>query len=221
MPAPTSRRHGRTVPVLLAAAVLVGGANLAAYAADGAPLLLGHKNSATKSTTLKNKKGTALSLSSKAGTPSLKVSSSEKVAKLNSDQVDGLEGSALQNKTFVYDLGGTTATERIDFTLPGLPAGRYLATFNITAQAAGAATFACLFNAVTTGAAPMAGVGLGGGAFLVTGSGYLDTTANNYVLTCVVNDTGITVPAVTTPPSKSQLVLTRVDDVTTAASLGG
>lgn len=214
-----SALRGRIVPVLIAVAVLVGGANLAAYAANGQPLLLGKSNKATKTTTIKNKKGTALSLTSKAGTPSLKVSSSAKVAQLNADQVDGLDGAALQNKTYVYDLSGTTPDERIDFTLPALPAGRYLASYNVTAQAAGSSSASCLFNAGSTGAVPASGVSLGG-AFLISGSGYLDTTALTYALSCVTDDPGITVPVATTPPTKSQVVLTRVDDVTTTATTG-
>ena len=35
--------------------MLIGGANLAAYAANGKPLLLGKSNVATKKTTVKNK----------------------------------------------------------------------------------------------------------------------------------------------------------------------
>jgi len=40
------------VPVAVAAAVLVGGANLTAYAVNGQPLLLGTSNSETSTATL-------------------------------------------------------------------------------------------------------------------------------------------------------------------------
>jgi hypothetical protein len=215
-----SHLRGRIVPVLLAATVLVGGANLAAYAANGAPLLLGKGNKATKVTKLKNTKGSALSLQSKAGTAPLSVSNSTKVGSLNADLVDGLDGAALQNKTYVYELVGTTATDRIAFPLPGLPAGRYLASYNVSGSAPGSASFACLFTSgATTASVPASGVALGSSWF-VSGSGYLDTTALTYVLSCIISDSGITVPVNTTPPTKSQVVLTRIDDVTSTVTAG-
>ena len=87
--------RSRLVPVLLAAVLLVGAANLGAYAATGGPLLLGKSNTASKTTTLKTTgNGAALSLKSKAGKAPLKVSNSTKVAKLNADLVDGAGGDA-------------------------------------------------------------------------------------------------------------------------------
>jgi|SRR5690348_3846385 len=65
-----------------------------AYAATGGKFILGHTNSATSTTTLKNTRGTALSLSSRPGTPSLKVSNSTKVPNLNADRLDGYDSSA-------------------------------------------------------------------------------------------------------------------------------
>lgn len=60
------KSRGRTMPVLLAAVVLVGGLNVAAYAANGKPLLLGQTNEATKTTTVKTTGiGPALSLSAR------------------------------------------------------------------------------------------------------------------------------------------------------------
>jgi hypothetical protein len=64
-----------------------------AYAATGGKFILGKSNAATATSTLTNTKGTALSLSSKAGTPSLKVNRTTKVANLNSDLLDGLDQS--------------------------------------------------------------------------------------------------------------------------------
>lgn len=48
----TSHIRGRTLPVLLCTLALVGAANLGAYAASGQPLLLGHHNHASATTTL-------------------------------------------------------------------------------------------------------------------------------------------------------------------------
>jgi hypothetical protein len=80
-----------------------------AYAATGGKFILGKSNSAGKTTTLSNKNGTALSLSSKAGTPSLKVNRTTKVPNLNADLLDGLDQSkfALAAGTVrAYDVGG-------------------------------------------------------------------------------------------------------------------
>ena len=57
--------HGRIAPVLLAIVVLIGAANLGAYAATGKPLLLGKTNKASKTTTVKSARGPALKV--KAG----------------------------------------------------------------------------------------------------------------------------------------------------------
>ena len=79
--------------VIGAVTILVLAANSAVYAATGGKFILGKSNTAGKTTSLVNKKGTALSLSSKAGTPSLKVNRTTKVANLNSDLLDGLDQS--------------------------------------------------------------------------------------------------------------------------------
>ena len=106
-----SKLRGRVLPVLLAATVVVGGANLAAYAANGKPVLLGNTNVASKTTIIKNNKGTALKIKSKSGVAPLKVSNTTKVTKLNADLVDGLDGPSLQNKTYTYNLTGTAASQ--------------------------------------------------------------------------------------------------------------
>jgi hypothetical protein len=80
-----------------------------AVAATGGKLILGHSNYATKTTGVKNSKGTALSLTSKAGTAPLKVSNTTKVAKLNADTVDGLDSSRIARtgaRTGSFDVAG-------------------------------------------------------------------------------------------------------------------
>lgn len=64
-----------------------------AVAATGGNFLLGKANTASTTTSLKNANGTALSLTSKAGTPSLKVSNATKVPNLNADRLDGYDGT--------------------------------------------------------------------------------------------------------------------------------
>lgn len=65
-----------------------------AVAATGGKFILGMSNSATTTTKLTDSRGTALSLTSKAGTPSLAVSSTTKVTRLNADRLDNLDSTS-------------------------------------------------------------------------------------------------------------------------------
>jgi hypothetical protein len=78
-------------------ALVVMGAG-SAVAATGHNLILGAKNSATKTTTLSDAKGTPLSLVAKTGKPPLAVSNSTEVKKLNAALLDGLSASGLLKK---------------------------------------------------------------------------------------------------------------------------
>ncbi len=78
-----------------------------AYAATGGTFLIGRSNKATTTTTLTNAKGTALSLSSKAGQPSLRVNRNTKVPNLNADLVDGVDSASLAR---VVRIGTSIAT---------------------------------------------------------------------------------------------------------------
>lgn len=98
------------IPSFVAGAVvaLVLGSGTA-FAATGGKLILGHSNSANRTTTLSNSRGTALALSSKSGTPALKVNSRTKVANLNADQLDGLSSASFARttgKTGAFDSTG-------------------------------------------------------------------------------------------------------------------
>ncbi|GAB3253905.1 hypothetical protein [Nocardioides dilutus] len=221
-----SARRSRLVPVLLAAVLLVGAANLGAFAATGGPLLLGKGNTASKTTKLKTTgNGAALSLKSKGGRAPLKVSNSTKVTKLNADLVDGLDSTGLQTKSYVYELTaiGLNAVY-VTFALPGLPSGRYHASFSVSANIGGSpALFACFLltgtepNVVVPVAA--AGIDAGSGNWFVSGSGYLDTTTATYRLACQrAGGTTVTIPNDSRYPAR--LVLTRVDDVTATNSTG-
>jgi hypothetical protein len=85
-----------------------------AYAATGGDFLLGKSNTATAVTSLSNSKGTALSLSSTATTPPLKVSNSVQVPNLNASELDGQPSSAFLGATGTAanssELGGTPAS---------------------------------------------------------------------------------------------------------------
>jgi hypothetical protein len=216
-------RRGRLLPVLISALMLLGAANLGAFAATGAPLLLGKSNTANKTTKLKTTgNGPALKLKSRAGKAPFGVSNNTRIKKLNADLVDGLDGTALQTKAFRYNLAGTTTGSLIRFGLPGLPAGSYLVTYSVTAQLTGTVDFfGCVMQGSTPAAGPQVaalGATAGGNAWYVTGSGLLDTTAGAYSLLCQSEGgVGYSVP---TDYAPAQIVLTRVDDVTTAASAG-
>lgn len=188
-----STSRGRTVPVLLAALLLVGGLNVAAYAATGKPLLLGRQNAADKTTTLANTgTGPALTLRSKPSAPPLKVSSTKKVARLNADQVDGLSGSELQTRTWTYTMpfGEPPAPATLQTVgFPGLPPGQYLATYTVSGNMeATPDSFSCFFrladDATVFGFAEGA-IRAGADAATATGVAVLDTDAfGDAVLRC-------------------------------------
>jgi hypothetical protein len=121
---PSIRATGTT---LAAAAVLVGGANLASYAANGHPLLLGHKNSAVGTTSLKNAgRGPALSLNSAKSAPPLVVNSKKMVKHLNADSVDGLGAKDL-NGYLQYHVGqdGQILSNDQHLVTAKIPTGTY------------------------------------------------------------------------------------------------
>jgi hypothetical protein len=119
----------RVLPVLAGAAVVVAGLNAASYAANGHPLTLGGKNTASQTTTVTNTgKGAALSLRSGKKSPSLAVSSSALVTHLNADQVDGKNGADLQTRATTWTIPAGTS---VSFTLGGLAPGTYLASFSV------------------------------------------------------------------------------------------
>ena len=78
----------------VAAAVLFVHAGVAP-AADGGAVLIGRANVGSLTTSLGNGSGTALSLSSRPGTPPLRVNSPARVVNLNADLLDGVDSSQL------------------------------------------------------------------------------------------------------------------------------
>lgn len=103
--------------VILAA--IFGVASMA-FAANGKPFILGQKNVASKVSQLVGKvagpslrisngstdsKATALALNVEAGKPPMKVNSSRKVPKLNTDKIDGKDSTAfVQSSTPTYEV---------------------------------------------------------------------------------------------------------------------
>jgi hypothetical protein len=219
--------RARLVPVLVCTALLLGAATIGAFAATGGPLLLGKSNIANKTTKLKTTgNGPALKLKSKAGKPPFAVSNKTKIKKLNADLVDGLEGDALKTKSFIYTVNAPTTTENfVVFQLPGLPAGRYHVSYSISAAIAGGppSFFGCFLltgSGVAIDAQVVAlGSNGGGGLWVVSGSGPLDTTAATYRLACQMGGgTSMTIPGLAQFPAR--VVFTRLDDVTNLNSTG-
>jgi hypothetical protein len=119
-----------TVTTLAAAAVLVGGADLASYAATGNPLVLGHANSAGGTTSLKNTgRGPALSLNSIKSAPPFLVNSSQLVKHLNADTIHGVPVSvaAPHNYQIVFARAGTHFKNE-KFVSSSVPPGTYQIT---------------------------------------------------------------------------------------------
>jgi hypothetical protein len=214
--------RGRVLPVLLAATVVVGGADLAAYAAHGTPLLLGASNKARGTTTIKYGDGTPLKLRGDKKKPPLAVGSDVKVGRLNADRVDDLEGAALQNSVWTYSLPPITEANKVtgfQRGFPGLPAGRYLASYSVSAGVSAAnLTIACDL-APTSGAAGLAASTspvFDAGGFLfaaVSASGYVDTTTSAHRLVCAADKGG---KLWTDDPSsaiRSEVTFLRVDAV--------
>lgn len=139
----TSACRGRVVPVLLATSVLVAGVSLSADAGGSKkPVLAGKTTKSARTTTIKTTgNGPALRLRTKATKPPLAVTSRTRVAKLNADQVDGLDAADLATQSVVYrlPLGGVARTTRtIDF--PEVSTGTHLMTYAVTIAASAAVT---------------------------------------------------------------------------------
>jgi hypothetical protein len=95
-----------SVAMVSAAALLVVGLDYTTYAVTGDSLLLGRINHAGSTTTIvRHGSGVALSLQSRHGSPSLRVSSSARVRRLNADLLDGRSASELAIHAESYRAG--------------------------------------------------------------------------------------------------------------------
>jgi hypothetical protein len=116
-----------SVTTLAAAGILVGGANIATYAATGHALILGHSNAAGTTTALKNLgRGPALSLNSAKSAPPLTVNSSKMVKHLNANKVGGETAGQLNPSLLTYRVGHagsplTTGQHLFKITSPSGP----------------------------------------------------------------------------------------------------
>ena len=181
MPTTPRSRGSRVIALLLAAVVLVGGANLAAYAANGRPLLLGKTNVETKKSTVKNKgSGPALHLKTKPGQPPLAVNRTKKVNKLNADLVDGANAADLETRGHRYELASTAAAPSHQIGFSGLPAGIYLMTYSIISRNGGEVY--CLTTASNQALSYSSSIGTT--YDMNVASAIIDTTGGAETITC-------------------------------------
>ncbi|GAB2769046.1 hypothetical protein GCM10027020_22660 [Nocardioides salsibiostraticola] len=205
--------HSRIIAVLLAAVVLIGGANLAAYAANGKPLLLGKNNTATKKTTVKNTgSGPALRLKTKPGQPPLKVNRTTKVNKLNADRVDGKHASDLETRAYRYQMTSTAASGSHTISFPGLAPGTYLMNYSIVSRNGGSVY--CI--AVSSRQALSYSSDIGAAYDTNVGSAIIDTGEGEETLSC---NGGPALELYSNPvDSISEVTFLRLDQVTTNAT---
>ncbi|MCW2851149.1 MAG: hypothetical protein JWM84_813 [Nocardioides sp.] len=169
----------RPLVLLMTAALLVLGFDLATYASNGDSLLLGRLNKAGKVTTIKRTSGgPVLALKGRRTAPPMTVSSSRKVARLNADLVDGLDAAALQTRATTYPLATGPASDFLRWDLPLAP-GTYLVSWS--AQLAGSTgQIVCGFHDTSFSDIPAAQLVDSSTTFFLdalSGSGVVTTTA--------------------------------------------
>lgn len=116
----------RPLALVLSAALLVVGFDVATYAATGDSLIIGKSNTAGKATKLKRTTGgPVLQLKAKKNSPPLAVNSKVRVTNLNADMVDGLSSGDLATSTVTMNLGLAAPNNDPMWNL-SLPDGTYL-----------------------------------------------------------------------------------------------
>ncbi len=209
-------QRGRLLPALLAAAVLLLGANVTAYAATGKPLLLGKSNNTTKTTTLASKRGPALSLRTAVTAPPMRVTSPRLVTRLNADQVDGYHASSLMTSSTVYRVPAMSWPEMNPrWSLGRVPTGTYEIGLDLMFTSDGSGR--CL---VLAGAAERILIGASAPAvrdlMALSGSAVVRISAADspLVLTCFNEDATLQ----TWPGTSPQVTLTRIDQLRSATA---
>jgi hypothetical protein len=184
----------------------VGGLGVAT-AANGGSLTLGQHNTATSTTTLKDRHGTPLSLFGKKSKPPLKVNSSKQVKHLNASLLGGLSAAKVSAGSVAVTgtdeiTGATLSSDSDDATLVARTAKLAKGTYYVSASAlldGPSTTDGGGFCYVSDGANNTdAALQFGGGEF----SGFVQATetvavklATSHTISefCYGNDTGATV----------------------------
>jgi hypothetical protein len=160
--------------VLVATLVLVGVANLGAYAATGKPLILGKKNVASTSTTLvgKGNGATLRLLTAGEGAPLFVERNSPKVDNLDADRLDGESASEIGTEGYQVTLTPTARVGRVSYDIPvGLHYGAFYASYSVLAETTGTSV-TCAWELGQIGRGN--GVPTADGPFTVSGSVLLD-----------------------------------------------
>jgi hypothetical protein len=211
-----------TVLALLAASIaLVVGVDYSAIATTGHSLILGKINKANTVTVLRRTTaGPALKVTTTSSSASpLLVNGRGRVANLNADLVDGLDGAALLNRTYVAT--GSTSAPVGAIRLPlSVPAGKYLVDYSIELSGVfttGATCAVGMRGASTTVAHSRQSFVDSGMGVALSGSGYLSVSAGSPIdLVCFGGARFDTWEVDSSQPA--QLVATRVDTVTQQAA---
>ena len=120
-----------SVPLLVAAGVLVVGSATAAQA-TGHGVRLGGTSTSSHTTTLRmTGKGPALDLRTHSFAPPLAVTSEQRVKHLNADHVDGASADDLRTSAIAYVLPDHEATSVIDVSFPHLSGGSQLVAASV------------------------------------------------------------------------------------------
>ncbi|HET8602601.1 MAG TPA: hypothetical protein VFM09_01620 [Marmoricola sp.] len=199
---------------LVVALVLVTCADYVGYAATGSSFILGHSNSANKITGLaRTTTGPALNLhTSTTSSAPFTTNAHGKVANLNADRLDGLDGAALQTRTWAYTLPAEAGVGQFSVSLPGLPPGMYLANYNLTVDTTDSVN--CYFQYADSSITALT-YGKGTGTYsALSGGGLIDTRAQTAKLVCFAWSSSMTLDS--QPPA--QVTFTKVDAVTSGAS---
>jgi hypothetical protein len=213
-------RHFKTIlTVIGAVTVLVLAANTAAFAATGGKFVLGHKNKASKVSTLKRTtSGPALNLVTKSSSSApFTANGHGKVTNLNADRVDGLDGASLQTRATVLRIPAESGVSSFYLGLH-VPAGLYQVSFSIIARmsSAGAALNCYVLNA-SDGSYELMGYGSTYGSYSTSNaSGVIDTRTGAREVACFTS-TGTAIVDYDYA-HQSQIVVTRIDGLTTSTA---
>jgi hypothetical protein len=141
----------RALVVTAAVTALVTSLALSAQASGGGWIRLGGHNDAVRTTTVDDHgRGPALRLRTRRGVPPLAVTSSRRVARLNADRVDGMQGQALVTHAYIYEIGGDEDWgPNLDKSFPGLPPGYYLVSYQMKVRLYNSGVFSCWFTTPT------------------------------------------------------------------------
>jgi hypothetical protein len=132
----------------------------------------------------------------------------------DADALGGRPPAAYTNQTYVYTLTASGPETLNEWTVSP-PPGRYLATFATTATTTGAATsFTCYFGAPSQRQLRSPGTS-SGNPWTTAGGGYIEITGATQ-FHCDVSGSATSVVMPATDHGASQVVLTRLDEVTAA-----